>query len=75
MEQQQPNQEAQGKQINPEHVINSLSAQIADISKKSAQKDAVIIELNQQVMELKKDNENLREALKDNERGDKNEKQ
>jgi len=52
------------KQINPEHVVNSLANRIGNLNVELAQKDAVIIEQNQRIVELEKDNENLRNELK-----------
>lgn len=56
------------KQLNPEHVINSLANRLTNAQVESAEKDAVIIALSQENEELKKDNENLREQLKENTR-------
>lgn len=56
----------QPKQINPEHIINSLASQISNVSIQSAQKDAVIVELNQQIEDLQSDVKNLQEELQKN---------
>lgn len=51
------------RQINPEHVENSLANRIANLSIENAQKDAVIIELNRKIKDLEEDNEKLRESI------------
>ncbi len=58
------------KQLNHEHVINSLANKLVNAEVESSEKDAVIIALSQENEELKKDNENLREQLKENTRND-----
>ena len=55
--------EQQPKQINQEHIINSLANRIANLSIENAQKDAVIIELNRKIKDLEEDNEKLRESI------------
>jgi hypothetical protein len=58
-------------EVDPENAINSLSDKNARLGKENAQKDAVINALIKQLIELEKDNKNLREAIQKNERGDK----
>ena len=55
----------QPKQLNPDHIINSMANRIGNLTIEIAQKDAVIIEQNQQIEDLKKDIENLRNELKE----------
>src|SRR5699024_2995376 len=62
------------KQLNHEHVINSLANKLVNAEVESSEKDAVIIALSQENEELKKDNENLREQLKENTRKKDNKK-
>jgi len=54
------------KEINVEHVINSLANRLTEVNVELANKDAVIIDMSEQISELKKDNENLKEQLKGN---------
>ena len=54
------------KEVNYEHVINSLANKLVNAEVESSEKDAVIIALSQENEELKKDIENLREQLKEN---------
>ncbi len=52
------------KQLNPEHVINSLANRLTNAQVELAEKDAVIIEMSNRIKELGKDNENFKEQLK-----------
>jgi len=54
------------KEINYEHVINSLANKLTDAEIESSKKDAVIITLTTELQELQKDNKNLKEQLKGN---------
>ncbi len=54
-------------QINPEYVINSLANRLTDAQIELAEKDAALIEMNNKVKELEKDNENFKEQLKNDE--------
>jgi len=56
----------QHKEIDSEHIINSLAGKLVQAEVESSKKDAAIIALSQEVQELKKDNENLKEQLKEN---------
>lgn len=51
-------------QLNPEHVINSLANRLTNAQIELAEKDAALIEMNNKIKELEKDNENFKEQLK-----------
>lgn len=55
------------KQLNPDHVINSLAGRLTNAQVELAEKDAVIIEMSNKIKELEKDNENFKEQLKNDE--------
>jgi len=42
-------------ELNPEFVVNSLANQITELTIKSAQKDAIIAQLNDEIAQLKKE--------------------
>jgi len=71
--QEQPNEQQQPKGPNERYIINSLQNQLAQSAYKIAEGDAIIAEMTIRMQELKKDNENLREELK-NKGGGKNNK-
>lgn len=55
------------KQLNPEHVINSLANRLTNAQIELAEKDAAIIEMSNKIKELEKDVENFKEQLKNDE--------
>jgi len=50
-------------EINPEYMVNSLVNQVAELSLKNAQKDAMITQLNEELDSLRK--EQIKEMDKD----------
>lgn len=55
------------KQLNPDHIINSLANRLTNAQIELAEKDAAIIEMSNKIKELEKDNENFKEQLKNDE--------
>ena len=55
------------KQLNPDHIINSLANRLTNAQVELAEKDAALIEMNNRIKELEKDNENFKEQLKKDE--------
>lgn len=55
------------KQLNADHVINSLANRLTNAQIELAKKDAAIIGLSQQVKELEKNVENFKGQIKEDE--------
>ena len=57
------------KQLNPDHIINSLANRLTNAQIELAERDAAIIEMSNKIKELEKDVENFKEQLKKDEEG------